>query len=71
MKKITLFAGIVFSQGLVQDIMQELAKHPYSEVAPLIAKMQAEASQQSGPPGHPPLAAGTEEKKGDAGTPPP
>jgi hypothetical protein len=70
MKKITFFAGIVFSQGLVQDIMQELSKHPYNDVAPLISKMQAEASQQAAPPGRPPLAAGPEEKKGDAGTPP-
>jgi hypothetical protein len=69
MKKTALFAGIVFSQGLVQDIMQELSKHPYNDVAPLIAKMQAEAAQQTAP-GHPPLTTGPEEKKGDAVTPP-
>jgi hypothetical protein len=39
-------ATIIFSQELAQQIMNELQKHPYAEVAPLIAKMQEEAMHQ-------------------------
>jgi hypothetical protein len=43
-----VLAGIVFSQSLVQEIMQQLSKpnNFYGDVAPLIAKMQAEAAPQ-------------------------
>ena len=50
-----LFAGVVFSQPLVQEIAQQLAKQPYAEVAPLIGKMQEEASHQPAPETPPPL----------------
>lgn len=46
--KIALFAGIIFSQTLIQDIIQQLNKpnNFYGDVAPLIARMQAEAAAQ-------------------------
>jgi hypothetical protein len=45
---LALFGGIMFSQSLVQEIMQQLSKpnNFYGDVAPLIAKMQAEAAPQ-------------------------
>jgi hypothetical protein len=48
-KFLILFTGIVLSQNLVQEIMQQLGKQPYSEVAPMIAKILDEAAHQPGP----------------------
>jgi hypothetical protein len=49
-----LGTSIVFSQELAQQIINELQKHPYAEVAPLIAKMQDEAMHQPGATTPPP-----------------
>jgi hypothetical protein len=51
--KIALLAGFLFSQTLVQDIIQQLNKpnNYYGDVAPLIARMNAEAATP--PPGTP------------------
>lgn len=49
---VLVVSGITFSQSLVQEIMQQLAKpnNYYGDVAPLIGKMQAEAAPQLAPP---------------------
>jgi hypothetical protein len=52
MKKLVIlsfFAGIVFSNELVEEIFRNLAGQPYGTVAPLIAKMQNEATHQPAP----------------------
>jgi hypothetical protein len=48
---VLVLSGITFSQSLVQEIMQQLAKpnNFYGDVAPLIGKMQAEAAPQLAP----------------------
>ena len=40
---------LVFTQELVEQILAELQKHPYSEVAPLVWKIQNEATHQPAP----------------------
>jgi hypothetical protein len=47
---LTLFAGIVLSNELVEEIFRNLAQQPYGTVAPLIAKMQNEATHQPAAP---------------------
>jgi hypothetical protein len=42
----SLLAGIVLSNELVEEIFRNLAQQPYGTVAPLIAKMQNEATHQ-------------------------
>lgn len=64
-----LLAGFLFSQTLVQDIIQQLNKpnNFYGDVAPLIARMNAEAAAQSStpPPGPsiPPASVAPDNKK--------
>lgn len=62
-KFVIVLSGIVFSQALVQEIMQQFAKpnNFYGDVAPLIAKMQAEAAPQLTTPG--PTPPSSPEKK--------
>jgi hypothetical protein len=46
--KIALIAGIVLTQTLIQDIIQQLRKSNnfYGDVAPLIDRLNAEAAPQ-------------------------
>jgi len=48
---VLVLSGITFSQSLVQEIIAQLAKpnNYYGDVAPLIGKMQAEATSQPAP----------------------
>ena len=48
---VLVLSGIIFSQSLVQEIIAQFAKpnNYYGDVAPLIAKMQAEAAPQVAP----------------------
>jgi hypothetical protein len=51
MKRILLAFAVtlIFSQELAEQIMAELQKHPFAEVAPLIGKIQNEATHQPPP----------------------
>ena len=49
---ILLGGTLLFTQDLAQQIMTNLQKQPYIEVAPLIAKMNDEATHQPAPQAH-------------------
>jgi hypothetical protein len=40
---------LIFSQELIEQVMADLQKQPFAEVAPLIAKIQNEATHQPPP----------------------
>jgi len=49
MKAFVLAATLIFSQELIEQVMTELQNHPFKEVAPLVAKIQNEATHQPPP----------------------
>lgn len=40
----------VLTSALIEEIFQKLSRQPYSDVAPLITKLQAEIQRQPPPP---------------------